>query len=48
MPGRYPPIHGFLFDLSRPIGVTWLKQRPLPPAAQRLVAFLKQEIRALG
>lgn len=35
-------------DPRRPIGVTWLKQRPLPPAAQRLVAFLKQEIRALA
>lgn len=35
-------------DPRRPIGVTWLKQRPLPPAALRLVEFLKQEIKALA
>ncbi len=35
-------------DPRRPIGVTWLKQRPLPPAALRLVGFLQQEIKRLA
>lgn len=35
-------------DPRRPIGVMWLKQRPQPPAALRLVSFLQQEIQRLS
>lgn len=35
-------------DPRRPIGVTWLKQRALPPAARRLIDCLKQEIHLLA
>ncbi len=35
-------------DPRRPIGVTWLRRRPLPPAAVRLVACLRQEIEGLA
>ena len=35
-------------DPRRPIGVTWLKARPLPPAALRLLTCLQQAVGRLA
>ncbi len=34
-------------DPRRPIGVTWLRQRPLSPAAERFLGFLRAEMAGL-